>query len=273
MERAACAGDEAFAFHALQQRCDGVGVQHQARGNVAHGQVVPLPQYQEHQVLRIGDTEWLEVWAVGLGDKSRDSVEPKAKLLLQFQLVVHCSEHCFDGLLDGFGLGGGGESLHLGAVARNEEFGEVPLDVAVLFDGLAQPGVHGCRSFGLEAFELFGGSLLLEVGKDGVLLFAVDVYLLHDLEGDTVIDAAELGDFTVTARVLVGKLVAWEPDDYETFVAVFLVEFLKTVELGSKATFAGGVDDEEHLALKLGEVYLLAIAGDCFVIVNRRHVF
>ena len=123
-------------------------------------------------------------------------------------------------------------------------------------------------SFGLDAFVFLGGSLGLEEGEDGVLVGAVDVGLLHDLEGDAEVDAAELLNLAVGARVLFGELVAGEANHHETAVAVFLVECLEAVELWGEAALAGGVDNEHGFALELTEINLFAVACNGFEVID-----
>jgi hypothetical protein len=90
-----------------------------------------------------------------------------------------------------------------------------------------------------------------------------------------VAEDAEVLDFLVGAWVLAAELVAGEGEDFEVFVGGFevceervlvvgvcevmgrlictLVESLKIIELRSEAALAGGVDDEDDLALQVGE--------------------
>ena len=166
------------------------------------------------------------------------------------------------------GLGGGGIAFDDATVAADEELGEVPVDVAVFLDALAD-GLEQCRrSFGFQAFILLGGCDGLEVGEEGVLVLAVHVDLLHYLETHAVVDAAELLNLAVGAGVLVGELGAGEAYADQAALAVLLVEGLEAVELRCEAALGGGVDDEQYFAFKLFEVNLFAVAGDGFVIVN-----
>ena len=67
---------------------------------------------------------------------------------------------------------------------------------------------------------------------------------------------AEGLDLIVGAGVLVAELVAWETDDGEVlgvFALQVLVELLEALKLRGKATFGGGVDDQDDLAGERGE--------------------
>lgn len=145
-----------------------------------------------------------------------------------------------DGLLQALGLGGAGPAALDLAVAADEELFKVPLDA-------------------LEAHD--AGLLLLEPLEEGVGGVAVDVNLLHDGEGDAVVDLAEVLDLVVGAGLLAAKLVTGEAE-YDKVVAVLLldvlVELLEAGVLRGEAALGGGVDDEDDLALVVGEGDLLA---------------
>jgi hypothetical protein len=145
-----------------------------------------------------------------------------------------------DGLLEGLGLGGAGPAALDLAVAADEELLKVPLDE-------------------LEAHD--AGLLRLEPGEEGLGVVAVDVGLLHDGEGDAVVELAEALDVVVGAGLLATELVAGEAEDGEVvgvLLLELLVESLKAGILGSEAALGGGVDDEDDLALVLIERVLLA---------------
>ncbi|MNN64562.1 hypothetical protein D3C81_1800070 [compost metagenome] len=78
------------------------------------------------------------------------------------------------------------------------------------------------------------------------------INLLVHREGDPVIDLAELCDVFTFTRLLACKLIAWKAQDFKTAVLEFIIHFLETLILGSKAAFAGCIDDEQHFAFVLG---------------------
>ena len=61
---------------------------------------------------------------------------------------------------------------------------------------------------------------------------------------------------------MTSKLVAGEPQYHQPLVFVLLVELFEFCELGSETTFAGSVDDEEHLPFVLSERVGRTFAGD-----------
>lgn len=149
-------------------------------------------------------------------------------------------EHRFDvfGYLAGFG--DGRVAANLCAIARDEEFGEIP------FDGIGEEST----------------SLRFEIFENGICFTTIYLNLVHDGEGYTIVELA--GGFCITARAwfLTSKLVAGEPQYHQPLVFVLLVELFEFCELGSETTFAGSVDDEEHLPFVLGERVGRTFAGD-----------
>jgi hypothetical protein len=159
------------------------------------------------------------------------------------------SESVEDGLLEGLGLGGAGPAALDRSVASDEELFKVPLDA-------------------LEAQET--GLLLLEPGPERVGAVAVDLGLLHDGEGDAVVDLAEALDLLVGPGLLGAELVAGEAEDDE-IVRVLLLdvgpELLQAGVLRGEAALGGRVDDEDDLALVIGQGDLLAaLCGDVSIV-------
>ena len=113
-------------------------------------------------------------------------------------------ERAQDVLLEGLGLGDAGPAALDLAVLADEELFKVPLDP-------------------LEAHE--AGLLVLEPDEEGVRVVAVDVGLLHDGEGDAVVELAEALDVVVGAGLLAAELVAGEAED-DKVVAVLLAHGL-----------------------------------------------
>ena len=136
-------------------------------------------------------------------------------------------------------------------VLRNQEFGEIPLDVAVLLHALADGLEESLGSLSLQTVVLLGGSLSLQILKDGLGIGAVDIALLHDLECHTIVQLTELFNFAVISRILLLELVTGETDNHQSLVLILLVQFLQSCELGRKTTLAGCVHHQQYLTLKL----------------------
>src|SRR5207248_2020356 len=79
--------------------------------------------------------------------------------------------------------------------------------------------------------------------------------------GDAVALGAELGDLRVGARLLLLELVGRHADDDEALVGVLLVQSLHRPVLVRIAALAGYVDEQDHLALVLGQVRVLPVQG------------
>jgi hypothetical protein len=102
--------------------------------------------------------------------------------------------------------------------------------------------------------------LVLEPGPKRVGVVAVDLSLLHDGERHAVVDLAELLDVVVGAGLLATELVAGEAENDKVLRVLLLElgpELLKTSVLRSEAALGGCVDDEDDLALVVGEGNLL----------------
>ncbi len=136
------------------------------------------------------------------------------------------------------GFGSGGEARDDGAIAADEEFFEVPGDVA------------------------FGGGLGVEAGEvfvEGCDVVTFDADFGEHGEGDVVLAGAELFDFFVRAGLLFAEVVGGESEDDEAFVFVLLVGAFEGGVLGGVAALAGDVDDEDDFAGVLGEVDVFAV--------------
>lgn len=103
--------------------------------------------------------------------------------------------------------------------------------------------------------------LRLQPLKQRTRLVTIDIRLTHDRERHAIVNLAEGLDIIVGTGLLGAELVAWEPKDLEV-VAVLgfevFVELLETFILWGETALGGGVDDEGHFALKVGEGNWLA---------------
>ena len=126
----------------------------------------------------------------------------------------------------------GGVGFHFGieagedfAVTADEEFGEVPADIA------GEGGV-------------FAG----EECEEGVALGAVDVDFFEHGEADAVGAGAEFHDFGGGAGFLGAELVAGEAADDEALALVLHIKGFEGFVLGGEAAVGGDVDDEDDFA-------------------------
>ena len=113
-------------------------------------------------------------------------------------MLLHCAyveesflrlrQHSFDvfGYLAGFG--DGRVAANLCAIARDEEFGEIP------FDGIGEEST----------------SLRFEIFENGICFTTIYLNLVHDGEGDTIVELASRSSITACAGFLTGKLIAGE---------------------------------------------------------------
>lgn len=89
-----------------------------------------------------------------------------------------------------------------------------------------------------------------------VRIVAVDVDLAKDGEGDLLVQGAEVLDLLVGAGLLAAELVAGEADDCEVVGVLLLdllVDGLEVLVLVGEAALGGGVDDQDDLALVVGQ--------------------
>jgi hypothetical protein len=145
-----------------------------------------------------------------------------------------------NGLLKTLWLGSASPSALDLSITANEELLKVPLDA-------------------LETEET--SLLVLEPGPEGVGVVTVDLGLLHDGEAHAVVDLAELLDVIVGAGLLAAELVAGEAEDDKVLRVLGLEvgpELLEAGVLRGEAALGSCVDDEDDLALVVGEGNLLA---------------
>ena len=165
-------------------------------------------------------------------------------------MLLHCTyveesflrlrQHSFDVFCYLAGFGDGRVAANHGAIARDEEFGEIPFD-----------------SVGNEAT-----CLRFEILENRICLASVHLDLVHDGEGDTIVELASRFCIAACAWFLTRKLVAGEAKYHQALVFVLLIELFELGKLGGKSAFASRVDDEQHLTFVLGERVGRAFAGD-----------
>lgn len=155
-------------------------------------------------------------------------------------LFLGLRQHGFDvfGYLAGFG--DGGVAANHGAIARDEEFGEIP------FDGIGEEAT----------------CLRLEILEYGIGFAAVHLDLVHDGEGDAIVELASRFCIAARAWFLTRKLIARETENHQPLVFVLLIELFEFGKLGGESAFASRVDDEQHLTFVLGERVGRTFAGD-----------
>ena len=124
-------------------------------------------------------------------------------------------QELLDASLDCFGEHGGLEAAYDVPFAVDEELGEVPLDVVVFVDSLAELG--GRRDGDVLYLVARVGRLWHRLFKElenrggGI---AVHVNFLEAGERGVVGERAELVDFVVASLSLFQKLVAWKIEDF-----------------------------------------------------------
>lgn len=149
-------------------------------------------------------------------------------------------EHRFDVFCNLAGFGDGGVAANHGAIARDEEFGEIP------FDGVGEEST----------------SLRFEILEYGIGFAAVHLDLVHDGEGDAIVELASRFCIAACAWFLTRKLVAGEAKYHQPLVFVLLIELFELCKLGGESAFASRVDDEQHLPFVLRERVGRTFAGD-----------
>lgn len=135
--------------------------------------------------------------------------------------------------------GYGREALHAPLRRGDQELGEIPADRA--------------------AQEARGR--LLEGDEQRMGAVAVDVELGHHWKADVEAGQAEGLDLGIAAGLLAAELVAGEAEDDKVLGVLALEvgpELLEALVLRGEAALGGCVDDEDDLALVVGERNLLA---------------
>lgn len=75
----------ARSFEALEQRGERAGIEEQALADAGDGQIVLLPQHQEHQVLGVGEAQGIQQRLVNLGHGKRRRIQREAELVVEQQ--------------------------------------------------------------------------------------------------------------------------------------------------------------------------------------------
>ena len=177
-----------------------------------------------------------------------------------------------DVLLEGHRVAGGVEALDHVALPVHQELGEVPLDVVGLLAGGADLGDHGHGGLVLHALHLLVGLGGLQEGVQRLLGLAVHVDLRQLVELGLILGGAELVDLALVAGGLVAELVAGEVQHLEPLVVILLIQLFQRLVLGGEAAAGGRVDDQQHLALQVGQVQGSALAGLDGIIINAHGV-
>ena len=91
----------------------------------------------------------------------------------------------------------------------------------------------------------------------------------HHRETHAVIDLAKAGYVAVRAGVLRAELVARKTQHRQALIGILFVQFLQAGKLRRETALAGGVDDQQHLALELRQSNGVAVDLADFKIVQR----
>jgi hypothetical protein len=100
---------------------------------------------------------------------------------------------------------------------------------------------------------------------------AVNNYFGKKRKADAIIEPTEILDFTGTARFLVFELVARKAQDFQAAISICLKQPLQAVILGSEASFAGHIDNEQDLVPVGSQGGGVAVDGPELKIVNGCH--
>src|ERR1039457_7604021 len=100
-------------------------------------------------------------------------------------------------------------------------------------------------------------------------LGSVDLDFGEERKADAEILLAKGADFGLRAGFLRAELVAGEAQHCESAFFVGAVKQLQSSVLGGKAAFAGGVDDQQNLAMKLVQADRAAVQQIGGKLINR----
>ena len=81
-----------------------------------------------------------------------------------------------------------------------------------------------------------------------MLVFAIDVDIVHHLEGYTVDFGAKVGDVLRSARLLSTEAIAREAEDDKIVRTGVLVQFFQAFILPRETTFGSRIDDKHSLS-------------------------
>lgn len=97
---------------------------------------------------------------------------------------------------------------------------------------------------------------------------AIDFDFFKQRKGHAVIAFAKAANFIGRARFLRAELVAREGQHFDALVLELLIYLFQPLVLRGKTAVAGGVDDQQDLALVLFEIDRLAVQAGGGKIVN-----
>ena len=97
---------------------------------------------------------------------------------------------------------------------------------------------------------------------------AIHVYLVEHGKADTVVLFTEGTDFIRRARLLLTELVTRETKNLQPLGLQGFIQTFQSLVLGGKPAFAGRIDDQQHLALKLGQGLFFTTQGGGAVIID-----
>ena len=114
------------------------------------------------------------------------------------------------------------------ALTIDEEFRKVPFNAIafeefreVRFQRFDQNGSDGVIH--VKALKAF---LFRQIFKQGLCRFTTDIAFFKDLKSNAIVNAAEILDFISCTRILFGKLIARETEDFQAFIFILFVQFL-----------------------------------------------
>jgi hypothetical protein len=101
--------------------------------------------------------------------------------------------------------------------------------------------------------------------KERVCTAAVNFHFVEHLETDSVVALAKAADFAAVTWFLIAELIAGKAQNFQAPAAKLFVQLFKTGILRGKTTFAGSIDNEQHVAfvgIKFGFLTLKSASSE-----------
>ena len=116
----------------------------------------------------------------------------------------------------------------------------------------------------LEAFKAL---LRFQICVQRELVFSVDIRFLHLREGGIEVHGAELMNLVIRPGSLPAELVAGDVQDLQSLIMIVPVQLFYRGILGREAATGSRVNNQNDLALIIGQIKLFTLAGcDCIII-------
>ncbi len=120
------------------------------------------------------------------------------------------------------------------------------------------------NAFGTEQ----SGLRILQITVQRMRRSTVDIDLGKHWERHAIIEAAKIPDFLFVAWLLASELIAGEAEDDKSLILVFFVNRFQSGILRREPAFAGDIDNQQHLAAKIAEIFVLPVNRLCRKVIN-----